>query len=107
MIYTVQNEESDRSSHVISCHHLLMVVLMLVGCSMLFARLGALGRCVSTLLLVGVTLVQLIALGPPVLTFKELTGAPRVSGPIVILVLALWPVAPPVQEKLWATFHPT
>ena len=84
-----------------------MVVLMLVGCSMLFARLGALGRCVSTLLLVGVTLVQLIALGPPVLTFKELTGAPRVSGPIVILVLALWPVAPPVQEKLWATFHPT
>ena len=60
----------------------------------LFARLGVLGRCVNTLLPVGVTLMQLIALGPPVVTSKALTGMPRASGPIVILVLALWPVAP-------------
>ena len=40
-------------------------------------------------------LLQLIALGPPVATSEEkLTGTPRVSGPIAILVLALWPVAP-------------
>ena len=40
-------------------------------------------------------LLQLIALGPPVATSEEkLTGTPHVSGPIAILVLALWPVAP-------------
>ena len=68
---------------------------------MLFARLGVLGRCVNTLLPVGVTSMQLIVSGPPVVTFKESTGTPRVSGPIVILVLALWPVAPRGLLRPW------
>ena len=45
--------------------------------------------------------MQLIVSGPPVVTFKESTGTPRVSGPIVILVLALWPVAPRGLLRPW------